>query len=235
MTDEVQRIADRHGPMPPAIHSPPSASSVSLPDPRLDGDLFDLLRKRCTTREFSGQGLDAETLSTLLHHVFGCVAERKTAVGPLLRKTSPSGGSLHPIEVYPLVINVRGVEPGLYHYNVGRHGLGQMESMPQAEAADLAQRFAAGQPFAGGGSVLFILAARFGRTFWKYRQHAKAYRVVMMDVGHLSQTFYMTCAHLGLGAFFTAAVNEECIQERLGFEDGAQDALAVMGTGVPSI
>ncbi|MDF5808502.1 hypothetical protein P4123_14470 [Pseudomonas aeruginosa] len=40
-----------------------------------------------------------------------------------VRKTSPSGGSLHPVEVYPIVLNVDGIERGIYHYSVRRHGL----------------------------------------------------------------------------------------------------------------
>ena len=53
-----------------------------------------------------------------------------------------------------------------------------------------------------------IHVARFDRNFWKYAQHRKAYKAVLMDSAHLSQTFYLTAAHLGLGAFYTAAIND---------------------------
>ena len=44
-------------------------------------------------------------------------------VGQYVLKTSPSGGARHPTEVYPVVLRVDGVEPGLYHYSVKNHGL----------------------------------------------------------------------------------------------------------------
>ena len=44
--------------------------------------------------------------------------------GSLLTKTSPSAGSLHPIECYVLAWNVRGLDPGLYHYDVAPTSFG---------------------------------------------------------------------------------------------------------------
>ena len=33
------------------------------------------------------------------------------------------------------------------------------------------------------------MAPRWRRNFWKYRNHAKAYRALLLDAGHLSQSF----------------------------------------------
>ena len=52
-----------------------------------------------------------------------------------------------------------------------------------------------------------------------------------MDVGHLSQTLYLVCAELGLGAFVTAAVNGANIEERLGLEPFVEGAIAITGCG----
>jgi nitroreductase len=61
-------------------------------------------------------------------------------------------------------------------------------------------------------------APRFGRTFWKYRNHPKAYRVTILDVGHLSQTLFLSATELGLGAYITAAINEVDIEQRVGLD-----------------
>lgn len=50
-------------------------------------------------------------------------------------------------------------------------------------------------------------------------------------VGHLSQTFYLACAELGLGAFVTAAINNADIDDRLGVDGFAQGSLAIVGCG----
>jgi Nitroreductase family len=52
-----------------------------------------------------------------------------------------------------------------------------------------------------------------------------------MEVGHLSQTFYLVCADQDLGAFFTAAINAKNIDERLGLDGFSAGALAISGCG----
>jgi len=76
-----------------------------------------------------------------------------------------------------------------------------------------------------------VLAARFDRSFWKYRDHDKAYSAILLDAGHLSQTFYLVCAELGLGAFVAGAVNDATIDDRLGLRRFQQGAIAICGCG----
>ena len=52
--------------------------------------------------------------------------------------------------------------------------------------------------------MLVVLSGRVARSFWKYRNHVKAYRVLTLDAGHLSQTFQLLAAEAGLAAFVTA-------------------------------
>jgi hypothetical protein len=54
----------------------------------------------------------------------------------------------------------------------------------------------------------FVMTARFARSFWKYRRHAKILRAILLDAGHLSQTFYLVCTQLGLGPYITAAIDD---------------------------
>ena len=53
-----------------------------------------------------------------------------------------------------------------------------------------------------------------------------------MDSGHLSQTFYLTATHLGLGAFYTAAINDADVAERLRLPRGREAAIAISGVGL---
>src|SRR5919204_29741 len=152
----------------------------------------------------------------------------------LLRKTSPSGGALHPTEVYPLIRNVENVEPGLYHYNVERHELELLSALTPDEGAGVAFELASGQPFVRDAPAIFLLTTRFYRNFWKYRRHRRAYAVLLMDAAHLTQSFYLVCTELGLGAFVTAAVNGANIEERLGLDPFAEGALAMCGCGRPA-
>ena len=77
-----------------------------------------------------------------------------------------------------------------------------------------------------------MLAPRFGRNFWKYRNHPKAYRVAILDVGHLSQSLQVAATPLGLGTFVTAAINEVDIERALGLDGFDESPLAVCGIGI---
>lgn len=231
---ELAAFVQEHGAPPPAFHSATSDGMISkLPRPGLERPFFDLLARRHTTRAFDTESeLTAEELSTVLYQVFGChgyapVHEEVVA----LKRTSPSGGSLHPIEAYPLLLRVEGFSPGLYHYRSQDHALQLVEVLEVDEAARLATQLTCGQSYFASAAALFVLTARFHRTFWKYRKHQKAYSVVLMDAGHLSQTLYLVCEALGLGAFVTAAVNGADIEERLGLEPFVEGAIAVTGCG----
>jgi len=54
-----------------------------------------------------------------------------------------------------------------------------------------------------------------------------------MDAGHLSQTLYLLCQELGLGAFFTGAVNDVNIEELLGLDPLQEGVLGISGCGRP--
>jgi putative peptide maturation dehydrogenase len=234
---ELSDFVGQYGMPPPAFHTAASNGPVqALRPPERNGSLFELLGRRRTTRAFDPEStLTAEELSTVLHQVFGChgyapVVEDVVA----LKRTSPSGGSLHPIEAYPLLLRVEGYAPGLYHYRAQDHSLQLLEALGLDEAERLASDFTCGQSYFASGAALFVLTARFYRNFWKYRRHQKAYSVVLMDAGHLSQTLYLVCAELGLGAFVTATVNAADVEERLRLDPFVEGAIAITGCGRPA-
>jgi putative peptide maturation dehydrogenase len=234
VTDEFVR---RFGPPPPHFHSTSGGRSEhDLPLVRRQTSFYRTLERRRTTRSFKRKASVSERdLATILYYVFGChgyVAATDEVVG--LRKTSPSGGGLHPIEVYPLAMSLDRVEPGLYHYDVERHALEPIAAYSSHEASSRACEFVAGQLYFEDAAAIFVLTARFGRSFWKYRNNERAYGVVLMDVGHLSQTFQLVCAELGLGSFVTAAINAGNIDDELGLDGFDEGALAIVGCGVMS-
>jgi putative peptide maturation dehydrogenase len=232
VAEGVERFVAQHGPPPPHFHSVRALDRRELPLVERRGGLYDALVARETTRVFEPGPVAEEELAVLLYYAFGCqgtlVAHPEVVA---LRRTSPSGGGLHPVEVYPLLIDVEGLEPGLYHYGLERHELELLERVDQAEAADLAVAFTCGQTYFGGAGALFLLTARFYRSFWKYRNQERAYAVLLMDAAHLSEAFYLVCAELGLGAFVTAALNNGEIDDRLGLDGFTEGALVACGCG----
>ena len=150
---------------------------------------------RKTHRQFSKQQLPLETVSQLLSLVWGVNGYLYTRrFGRLLHKTSPSGGARHPGEVYLMALRVKGLRAGLYHYQPATH---QLEMININTSREKAWLYCARQHFVRNAAALFLMTAVFPRTMWKY-QHPRAYRVVLLDAGHLCQTFCLT--RLGLGS-----------------------------------
>jgi putative peptide maturation dehydrogenase len=211
---------------------------VGLPSPETDGAFFDLLAsRRTTTRGFDPSAfVTGQQLSTILYWVWGCHGTLDIVPGELtlLRKTSPSAGAQHPTEVYPLVRKVEGVPPGLYHYDLEHHSLELLDELVGRDLLELNLELIADQEHFASASVVFYMTSRFGRNFWKYPLHMKAYKVLLFDAGHLSQTMYLTCAHLGLGSFVTGAFNEVNVDRILRLAAFKEGSILVAGCGHPA-
>jgi putative peptide maturation dehydrogenase len=234
-TDEaVQAFVDRVGLPPEAFHSIADPLAVhALPLVERDGDLYDVLLRRETTRSFDrGASLTLDELSVVLRYVFGFhgympLLGRVTT----LKRTSPSAGGFHPIDAYPLITAVDGLDSGLYHYDGAEHSLELLAPLTVDEARSAATTFVCGQTYFGDAQVMVVLSARFDRAFWKYRNHRKALTALLMDAAHLSQTLYLVATELGLGAFVTAAINNTDIEERFGLDGYREGVVAVCGFG----
>jgi putative peptide maturation dehydrogenase len=202
-----------------------------LPEPEA-GALDALLAARTTCRNFDESAIPLSGVSNLLHRVFAAQSAQEVIPGAtMLKKNSPSGGGLHPIEAYLLVQRVEGLDPGVYHYACRHHALEPLQRLPSEEAANCARELVAGQSWFANAPVLVLMAARFERTHWKYPHHAKAWRVVHLDAGHLSQSLYLHATEQGYGAFITAAINDECAERMFELDGISVGAIAVCGFG----
>ena len=253
--DTNEGLLRQHGMPPPAV-APAVAPETHLALPRIERDDFDaLLDTRTTCRNYDpAAGVSLATFSRLMARVFGARGIGRPTPGfDVYKRTSPSGGSLHPTDCFLVVQRVEGIAPGLYRYRIESHALEPVvpavappqpgdagtkssgDATPCAWTADELRAFAriavAGQDFFADAAVLCVLAPRFHRNFWKYRNHAKAYRVCVLDAGHLSQTLQLCATQAGLGPFVTGAINEVDLERAFGFTGYRQSPLVVCGFG----
>jgi putative peptide maturation dehydrogenase len=231
----VREFVDAFG-MPPPAFSSRDGERVQLPAVEREGQLYDALMRRRTTRSFDlERPLSTADLAVVLRYVFGYHGyARLFGEITTLKRTSPSAGGFHSVEAYPILLRVDGVPPGLYRYDGRDHVLEPVASIAPGEGRELAARFVCGQTYFADAHALVVLAVRFERAFWKYRNHQKALAAVLMDAAHLSQTLYLVSTELGLGAFVTAAVNNADIDERLGLDGYGDGTVAVCGFGIPA-
>ena len=208
-----------------------------------------ILDARATCRNFdAGAWLPIAQLAQVLERTFAARGQVHGADDfDVLKKTSPSGGALHPTECYLIARRVDGLARGLYHYRPADHALqplpldaasiladaGRHADARGMDALDfLAWIAVGGQQWFADAHALCVLAPRFQRNFWKYRNHPKAYRVCILDIGHLSQTLLLSATERGLGSYVTAAINEADIERAFGLSHWIDGPLAVCGLGI---
>ena len=68
---------------------------------------------------------------------------------------------------------------------------------------------------------------------WKYG-HSRAYRTVLIEAGHLAQTFCLTATALGLAPFTTMAFSESALEALLGLDGVLECPIYVAGVGMPN-
>jgi SagB-type dehydrogenase family enzyme len=171
------------------------------------------LSERHSTRDFDDQ--QPITLAELSRFLDGTARVRskwKSRVdfgdgGPDVEYAArpyPSGGGAYELELYLAVANCEGLARGFYHYDADRHALVPIEVRAQElEAMLVAAKFAMDAPAAP--QILITIAARFGRTAWKYT--SIAYALILKDVGVLIQTLYMVATDMGLGGCAIGSTN----------------------------
>ncbi len=216
-------------PMPPPVKAYPGHRVVQLPPATTEGEFPSVLRGRRTWRHFARTPISKEQIATLLSLTWGVQRwGRVRGQGRITLKTSPSGGACHPGEVYVAALNVSGLKAGIYHYAADRHVLARLRvKLPTATVA----KYLPNQPWFRGAAALFLMSAVFPREQWRYPV-ARAYRAVLLDAGHLCQTFCLTATWLGLAPFCSMAFHDSRIEQDLQLDGVRESVIYVAGIGV---
>lgn len=193
-------------PQPPARRPNYPGEPVALFVPDLtakrtqDPTLTTVLEDRVSTRTFDdAHPITVEQLGELLYRTARTRGTQPVGPGEeLLSRPYPSGGGIYELELYPVVRNVAGLEPGMYHYDSFDHVL---RPVADANSPAVSRLLKPASATLSGGTepqVLVVMAARCGRIMWTYEQIG--YAAVLKDVGVLMQTIYLTATAMGLGA-----------------------------------
>lgn len=141
------------------------------------------------------------------------------------RRSSPSGGGLNATEGYLYARNVIGLESGLYYYDPYRHELRlHTKSLPTLGA------LLSGQYFSNMLSIGLFLTSRLDKLWWKYA-HSRAYRMALVELGHIAQTFQLLATQVNLGTWLTGALNETPIDSLLNLINPAEQVMFFVGAG----
>ncbi|MET8648643.1 SagB family peptide dehydrogenase [Nocardia aurea] len=165
-----------------------------------DPSLTAVLEDRVSTRAFDdARPITVEQLAELLYRTGRTRGSQTVGEGEeLLSRPYPSGGGVYELELYPVVRNVAGLAPGMYHYDSFDHVLRPVADADSPAVSRLLKSTRATLAEGADPQVLLIMAARSGRVMWTYEQ--VAYAAILKHVGVLMQTIYLASTAMGLGA-----------------------------------
>jgi len=216
LTDQSAGVA------PPPVEKPPSADArrVKLtPADRWSGvspvDLARAIGNRRSRRTFGPQPLALDQLAFLLWATQGV---REVLPSGTALRTVPSAGARHALETYLCVMNVAGLEPGVFRYLPVEHQL-----VLEFEEPQLGRRLTEatlGQAFVGRAAVVFCWTTIPYRMEWRYG--LAGHRMILLDAGHVCQNLYLACEAIGAGTCAVAAYHQD-LMDRLLRVDGRDE------------
>ena len=200
---------------PPALYRRQGSQPIKLPLDWPDDGLLELMARRRTIRSAGALSVTLEQLGECLFAGLGITATTTNAAGvELPLGMTPSGGARNPYEAFVAARSVEGLPPGFYHYSAFDHALTRVETNESPDIAALI----GGQDWADDMPCAVLLVADFGRSMWKY-EDANAYRVVLIEAGHIGQNIMLAATNHRLSACPTAALDHALIRRCLRFED----------------
>jgi SagB-type dehydrogenase family enzyme len=208
--------------------NPEEALQLDQPNKSEVGDLLTLMAKRRTNRTCLQQNITTQQIADCLRAGLGITGFVETETGLLPLAMTPSGGARNPYEAYVMVRNVDGLAPGFYHYSAIDHSLESISrNLPNRPSSLLA-----GQEWVDEMPAVVFLVAAMERTMWKYPD-ANAYRVILIEAGHIGQNIMLAATAHGLSACPTAALSHEDISRHLELEKITHVPIYALSIGVP--
>lgn len=213
----------QEGPQPSSYKDTRCSGTVELSRDRRSGaiPIEELLSDNVGAHGWRGP-MTLEELSWFVRLAVGQTATRKLPVtGEHVAKTSPSGGSRHPTEVYVVSQRISGLARGVYHYNVRHHAL---DPLREGDFAGFVQQHVLTHPSRPGfePTVTFILSCLFERSMFRYRD-SRSYRVIHHDLGHVLQTMAWLGSSLGRSSYRGYSFHDSVVERFLGV-DGLEEA-----------
>ncbi len=204
----------------------PDVERISLPEPDHAGFPFEeVLRQRRSARQYGEEALSLRQVSQLLFAAQGITGEFR---GISLR-TAPSAGALYPIEVYMIAHDVKGLEPGVYHYAPDKHAL---EKLVSGDLRGMISDIGLTQESLKSAGAVLVFSAIFDRTRSKYGD--RGLRFVYLEAGHVSQNVLLQSTSLGLNAVPIGAFFDDELNALLGLDGVAEAALLILAIGAPT-
>ncbi|HYC78042.1 MAG TPA: SagB/ThcOx family dehydrogenase [Planctomycetota bacterium] len=161
-------------------------------------------------------------ISRLLYFTYGVTAVMETPMGKTPLRAAPSAGALYPAEIYVATRDVDGLPDGVHDYQVRDHTL---VTLWDGDFWSEFQRYAYGHEAIERSRVLVVFSGVFRRSSWRYEE--RAYRRVLLDVGHALGNLAAYATREGLEVHPISGFCDEAVNSLL-FLDPAEEGVLMV-------
>ena len=183
---------------PRTLRLPPPAQQGGMP-------LFEALKARHSSREFSAKELPLQLLSDLLWAAFG--VNRPQTAG----RTAPSAHDWEEIDIYVMLAR------GTFVYRAGEHSLAEVGSEDLRAATGI-------QPFVAQAPLDLVYVADLSRMTQASEEEKRWYSGP--DAGFIAENVYLFCASAGLATVVRGMVDRAALGRALKLRPEQQVILA---------
>ena len=204
----------------PPVTKPYDSSDIIIELPEINEEIlkskniFECIKERRSVRLYSEEKLTLEELSYLLWATQGINNSKNH---PNLR-TVPCSGATHSFETYLFIMNVDGINKGIYRYLPIGHKLVfmfELENIDEkVDIMTLDQPFV--PHFANKSAVLFAWSTIPYRSEWKF--DITAHKKILIDVGHVCQNLYLASESIEAGACAIGIYDQKMIDDILNID-----------------
>ena len=208
-------------------YSPVTSYPLPLPEKLPAGSLFRLSKNAPSRKPLVW---NRRSLATLLLLTSAPTARSAFAEGEIWYRSNASAGALHPLEFYLSFSGGEDLPSGLYHYDLLKPALSRLRREPGCKTFAAA---CGNEKEADSFSPILLISAIFFRSAWKYR--ARAYRYILLDVGHALENMIMALSAMGAAFEVVLDFDDTLINQALGFDQQREVGLVAVRLGsVPS-
>jgi SagB-type dehydrogenase family enzyme len=205
-----------------------NGARVPLPVPaRIEMSLGESITTRNSNRTYGDAPITLTTLATLLYHINGVRRVDRFDEWQTYQRNLPNSGNLGSVELFPIVLNVAALNPGVYHFDSVAH---QLVELRLGDYAQWLRDEVLFQVEFSGAAVVLVFTCAFGRLGAKYGP--RSYRLGHLDVGHACGQGYLAATALGLHVCASAGFIDEALDALLGIDglDTASVVVQMIGT-----
>ena len=232
MTEEGEPSDQQQGlKQPPLTKEKTQTETIQLPRDfsRIikSNQLYECMIHRESHRVYTDEKVNLTELAFLLYMTQGVKSIRGNHYATL--RVVPSGGARHAFESYVVVRKVEGLKEGIYHYLPLSHELEHVASLP--DMTSLMNDALLGQKWALKANLIFFWSVVPYRAEWRYS--FMAHRILLVDIGYVSQNLYLASEALGLGTCAIGAFDRSICDQLLQLD--GQEEFTILASPVGTV